>query len=86
MEKGRVRWYNKHFGYGFITHWDGRDVFVHHSVISIENVRDLQENQVVRYACDVNGGRLRATKVELYVPKEHGNIRRSTYSRYRRKY
>lgn len=81
VEEGRVRWYNKHFGYGFITHWDGRDVFVHHSVIEIENTRDLKENQRVCYECVSDGERLRATKVETYVPKKHGRIRRRTYYR-----
>ena len=38
---GRVKWFNNKAGYGFITVTDGsragNDVFVHHSVISVEN-------------------------------------------------
>ena len=38
---GRVKWFNNKAGYGFITITDGdrsgNDVFVHHSVINVEN-------------------------------------------------
>jgi CspA family cold shock protein len=38
---GRVKWFNNKAGYGFITVTDGdssgTDVFVHHSVINVEN-------------------------------------------------
>ena len=38
---GRVKWFNNHAGYGFITVTDGdksgSDVFVHHSALEVEN-------------------------------------------------
>lgn len=80
MYKGRIRWYNKHFGYGFITHWDGRDIFVHYSVVSTA-IETLKENQTVHYECVDNNGRLKATKVETYVAKENGKVRRGPYRR-----
>jgi CspA family cold shock protein len=65
LTPGRVRWFNDHFGYGFITHRDGRDVFVHHSTIEgdEEGRKSLKENEVVQYSCTRNNMRLKATKV-----------------------
>lgn len=38
---GRVKWFNNHAGYGFITVTDGdksgSDIFVHHSALEVEN-------------------------------------------------
>ena len=38
---GRVKWFNNKAGYGFITITDGfrldTDIFVHHSIINVEN-------------------------------------------------
>jgi cold shock CspA family protein len=90
MERGRVRWFNKHFGYGFITHYDGRDVFVHYSVIDVPEKEDrrlpshyrtkvdnpsLKENEVVHYKCVTSsGGRLRASEVRRIVPRKTSKV------------
>lgn len=83
MDRGRVRWFNKHLGYGFITHWDGRDVFVHYSVIKTEDVKVLKENEVVNYECIFNEGRIKATHVQAFTAVQPSSIRRRTYLRYK---
>jgi CspA family cold shock protein len=47
--EGTVKWFNDAKGYGFITSDDGEDVFVHHTVISGEGFRTLEENQRVTF-------------------------------------
>jgi CspA family cold shock protein len=50
--KGKVKWYNRVKGYGFIVPEEGgTDVFVHHSSIQVEKKRDkiLEEGQGVEF-------------------------------------
>jgi len=50
MQYGTVKWFNDAKGFGFIAPEDGSaDVFVHHSAISSEGFRSLQEGQRVSY-------------------------------------
>lgn len=55
---GRVKWFNKRAGYGFITQTSGdnsgKDVFVHHSsiVVSKEQFRYLVEGEYVTFSID----------------------------------
>jgi CspA family cold shock protein len=50
MATGTVKWFNNAKGYGFITP-DGetKDVFVHHSQISGEGYKSLNEGQKVEF-------------------------------------
>jgi CspA family cold shock protein len=54
--KGKVKWYNRVKGYGFIIPDDGSgEVFVHHSAIQAKGKdKVLQEGQAVEY--DVSQG------------------------------
>ncbi len=49
MAKGTVKWFSNQKGYGFITPESGRDVFVHHSAITGEGYKSLDEGQKVEF-------------------------------------
>ena len=50
MATGTVKWFNDSKGYGFITCDDGsKDVFVHHSAITMDGFRSLKEGQRVEF-------------------------------------
>src|SRR3954466_10180731 len=49
MATGKVKWFNDQKGFGFIAADNGKDVFVHHSVIDGQGFRTLQENETVEY-------------------------------------
>lgn len=46
---GRVKWFNKEKGYGFIEREDGDDVFVHYSAIQEDGFKSLNEGQEVEF-------------------------------------
>jgi len=49
MRTGIVKWFNDAKGYGFIQHDDGRDIFVHHTVIEMAGFRTLIQHDLVDY-------------------------------------
>jgi len=50
VEKGTVKWFNDNKGYGFITQDNGGpDIFVHHSAISGDGYKSLNEGDQVEY-------------------------------------
>ena len=50
MPTGTVKWFNVKKGYGFIIPEDGGDeLFIHHSNITAEGFRSLEEGQKVEY-------------------------------------
>ena len=49
MLKGKVKWFNAEKGFGFIVGEDGKDIFVHYSVINQEGYKALAEGDVVNY-------------------------------------
>ena len=54
MEIGTVKWFNNQKGYGFISLESGKEVFVHHSAISGDGFKSLEEGQKVE--CEVQDG------------------------------
>ena len=60
MATGVVKWFNDQKGYGFIAPDDGgKDVFVHHTAITMDGFRTLAEGQKVNFDItqDVKGAR-----------------------------
>lgn len=53
MAKGRVKWFSREKGYGFISQEGGEDVFVHHTGLSGAE-RTLDEGDEVEF--DVTQG------------------------------
>jgi CspA family cold shock protein len=60
---GKVKWFNDAKGYGFITHEDGRDVFVHYSSIEGDGFRSLTQGQDVEYEAEEGPKGLHASAV-----------------------
>lgn len=46
---GKVKWFSKQKGYGFIEGEHGQDIFVHFSSITGEGFRTLEEGQGVEF-------------------------------------
>jgi CspA family cold shock protein len=49
MAQGTVKWFSREKGYGFITTDSGEDIFVHHTSISEQGFRSLEEGQKVTF-------------------------------------
>ena len=63
MATGKVKWFNDQKGFGFIATENGKDVFVHHSVIQGDGFKTLQENETVEYEFEDGAKGMKATKV-----------------------
>ncbi|MDC0762073.1 cold shock domain-containing protein [Brevibacillus sp. HB1.2] len=67
MIQGKVKWFSKEKGYGFIERDGGPDVFVHYSAITGQGYRNLEEGEQVIFEI-VNGQRgLQAANVARKV-------------------
>lgn len=63
MISGKVKWFNDAKGYGFIELEQGKDVFVHYSVIEAEGYKSLREGQDVAFELESGPKGDHATKV-----------------------
>jgi cold shock protein len=63
MATGKVKWFNDQKGFGFIFSDQGRDVFVHHSVIEGQGFKTLTDGETVDYEAEESPKGLKATKV-----------------------
>ena len=58
MPKGKVKWFNKTKGYGFIEPEEGdKDVFVHISAVKNSGMDDLEEGQELEFEIVENNGK-----------------------------
>ena len=61
MPKGKVKWFNKTKGYGFIEPEEGdKDVFVHISAVKNSGMDDLEEGQELEFEIVENNGKTSA--------------------------
>ncbi len=63
MATGSVKWFNDAKGFGFIGREDGDDVFVHHSAITGEGFKSLEEGDEVTFEVVQGPKGLQAEKV-----------------------
>ena len=66
MSVGKVKWFNKTKGFGFIGPNDGsNDVFVHISEVLKTGKNDLKENQEVEYDLVESKGKFAAGNLKI---------------------
>ena len=65
MPKGKVKWFNKTKGYGFIEPEEGdKDVFVHISAVKDSGMEDLDEGQELEFEIVENNGKRSAENLK----------------------
>jgi CspA family cold shock protein len=64
MASGKVKWWDRRKGYGFIIGEAGGDVFVHYSTIQGSGYKSLEPGEVVRYELIQSSKGMKAEKVE----------------------
>ena len=65
MPKGKVKWFNKTKGYGFIEPEEGdKDVFVHISAVKNSGMEDLEEGKELEFEIVENNGKTSAENLK----------------------
>ncbi len=62
---GKVKWFDKRKGYGFIEAEGGRDVFVHYSAITGQGLKTLKDGEKVEFDVTRGPKGTRATNVKV---------------------
>ena len=66
MPTGKVKWFNKTKGFGFIAPDEGgKDIFVHISALETSGIKNLSENQKVSYDEARNKDKISAGNIKL---------------------
>ena len=63
MPKGKVKWFDRKKGYGFITGADGKDVYVHYSGIQADGFKYLVDGEDVEFEVNEDERGLKAANV-----------------------
>ena len=74
MAEGKVKWFDKKKGYGFILSDDGGDVFVHYTAFSNSSMRSLSDGDVVIFEIAPGEKGSRAQNVALKSESETAAI------------
>ena len=69
MTEGKVKWYDKKKGYGFILSDDGGDVFVHYTDFLSPSLRSLSDGEEVIFEITPGEKGARAQNVALKSEK-----------------
>lgn len=64
-KQGKVLWFDKVKGYGFITQPEGTNVFVHYTAVEVEGRKELEQGQQVSYVLGDHNNRQVALNVEI---------------------
>ncbi|NMA69624.1 MAG: cold shock domain-containing protein [Desulfitobacterium sp.] len=62
---GKVKWFSKQKGYGFIEGEEGQDIFVHYTSIQGDGFRTLEEGQGVEFEIIQGPRGEQATNVQI---------------------
>lgn len=66
MKTGKVKWYNKEKGFGFIlSDEDNKDIFVHRSALMESSLSALEEGQTISYDLSERQGRFSAINLKI---------------------
>ncbi|TAJ99530.1 MAG: cold-shock protein [Candidatus Manganitrophaceae bacterium] len=63
MARGKVKWFSRDKGYGFISQEDGEDVFVHYTALGGGGYQNLEEGEEVEFDVTQGTKGLQATNV-----------------------
>ena len=65
MTKGKVKWYSEKKNFGFVTGEDGKDVFVHKTILDAAGIPSLQDGQDVEFEAQDSPKGPQATSIKL---------------------
>jgi len=68
MASGKVKWFDNKKGFGFIAQDSGQDVFVHHTSITGEGFKTLNEGDEVSFDVVPSDKGLKAQNVQRVTP------------------
>lgn len=63
--KGKVKWFNRQRGFGFITGEDGKEYFVHYLNLKMDGYKYLEEDQSVTFDTEPTDKGVQAINVEV---------------------